>query len=196
MEWITSTQLLKELESSNDGDAWQHFCTFFQPMLVNFAKKLGMPDSASEDAAQETIQTFIKAFRAGNFDRDKGRLSNWLFGIARRVILNMRKNLPNEQQISDNQTGIRFWELIEDENVVRHTWNSEWRRLILKYCLQHARKKFSPETFKAFELHSLSEIPVSEVARQLNISANAVYIASCRVLKELRQIEHELLNTI
>ena len=40
MEWITSTQLLKELESSNDGDAWQHFCTFFQPMLVNFAKKL------------------------------------------------------------------------------------------------------------------------------------------------------------
>jgi len=196
MEWVTSTQLLKELESSNDGDAWEYFCGFFHPMLTNFAKSLGMPDSLSEDAAQETLQAFIKIFRAGKFDKKRGRLSKWLFGIAYKVILNMRKNLPREKLIHNNQTGTSFWNMIEDENAVRHTWNTEWRKLVLKHCVHQARRKFSPDTFKAFELHSLSEIPTAEVARQLNISTNAVYIANCRVLKELRQIEEQLLKTI
>ncbi|MFH1614956.1 MAG: sigma-70 family RNA polymerase sigma factor [Planctomycetota bacterium] len=196
MEWITSTRLLEELQSSNDGDAWQNMCTSFLPMLISFAKRLGLPASYAEDAAQETMVAFVKAFRAGNYQKERGRLHNWLFGIAYKVILNMRRKLPKEQLISDNHTGTCFWELIEDENAVKHTWNTEYRRFLLRHCLQHVRKKFSAETFKAFELHSLSEIPASEVARQLNISANAVYIASCRVLKELRQIEHGLLNTI
>lgn len=196
MEWVTSTQLLKELESSNDGDGWEYFCGFFRPMLIRFAKGLGSPNSLAEDAAQETLQTFIKSFRAGKYDRDKGRLSKWLFGIAFRVIRNMHRKLPREKLIADNQTGTCFWDLIEDENAVKHTWNTEWRKLVLKHCISQARKKFLPDTFKAFEMHSLSEMPTEQVAKKLNISKNAVYIANCRVLKELRQIEQTLLETL
>jgi RNA polymerase sigma factor (sigma-70 family) len=195
MEWITSTKILDEMGSLNDGDAWRKFYNYFQPMLINFGRRLGLSTSQSEDAAQKTWETFVRLFRARKYRRERGHLHDWLFGIARRVMLNIKKDLPREQLIADNQTGTSFWELIEDKKAVKHTWNSEWRGLVLKYCLEEVRKKFSSQTFKTFELYALLGNSAEEVAKELNISTNVVYISSCRILQKIRGIKNDFEKT-
>jgi RNA polymerase sigma-70 factor (ECF subfamily) len=188
MEWITTTQILEDLKDSNEALVWNTFRDHFYPVIVNFARSLGLSSTYAEDAAQEAMLTFLKAFRDGRYNREKGRLGSWVFGVARRVILNFRKRLPREYSVADNSTGTSFWDMIEDEGAVKHTWETEWRRMALEKCLQQARREFDSKVFRAFELYAISEKSVAEVGQTLGMSQNAIYIAKSRVLSRLRQL--------
>ena len=191
MQWVTTTQVLEELKESNDTLVWTMFRDHFYSVVINFAKTLGLSETDAEDAAQETMLAFIKAFREGKYNREKGHLSHWLFGVARRVILNFRKRLPREHFIADNTSGTSFWDMVANEEAVRHTWDTEWRYMMLERCLQQARRELDQKVFKAFELYALFQNPVEDVSKTLGMSRNAVYIAKNRVLSKLRQLQQD-----
>jgi len=191
MQWVTSTQILEGLKTTGNTTAWDKFCDHFQPVVVNFARQLGLPEADAEDAAQETMLEFLKAFRNEKYNREKGSLGNWLFGIARRVILNLRGRKPLEQLVADKTTGTSFWDLIQDDHNIKHTWETEWRQMVLTKCVQQVRRELDPKVVEAFELYALSEQPVEEVAGRLKMSNNAVYIAKSRVLSRLRELERQ-----
>lgn len=192
MEWVTTTQVLEDLKGSNEAFAWNRFRDHFYPIILKFAKKLGLPQSYAEDAAQETMLTFLKAFRAGRYNKEKGRLSSWVFGVTRRVIFNFRKRLPREHIISDDTAGTPFWNMIEDEKAIKHTWESEWQKHVLEKCLLKAYSEFNGKVFEAFKLYALELKPVEEVCQALDMSSNAVYIAKSRVLSRLRQLQQDI----
>ena len=196
IDWreTTTTIVLEELKSSEDGDAWRTFCSHFRPMLVKFGKKLGLSTSHAEDAAQEVIIAFIKAFRTGKYNREKGRLRGWLFGIAGKVVRTFHRRRPREQLVVNDETGTSFWDTIEDEDAIKHTWNIEWRRMVIQYSLEGARKKFKPNVFNAFELYAMMDNPVDEVAKKLNISRDAVYLAKHKVLAFIRKLAGDFEN--
>lgn len=191
MQWVTTTQVLEELKTSNEEQVWRRFCDHFRPVVVNFACHLGLSATDAEDAAQETMVEFLKAFRSGKYDREKGHLGNWLFGVARRVILNLRGHQPLERLVADKTTGTSFWDLIQDDHSIKHSWETQWRQMVLTKCLEQARRELDSKVFEAFELYALSETPVEEVAQRLKMSRNAVYIAKSRVLSRLRQLERQ-----
>ncbi|MCU0913997.1 MAG: sigma-70 family RNA polymerase sigma factor [Planctomycetes bacterium] len=188
MQWVTTTHVLAQLKSTDEPQAWGRFCDCFRPVVVEFALKLGLPAPDAEDAAQETMVAFLQALRGGKYDRDKGRLSHWLFGVARRVILNLRDRRPPEQLIVDRTTGTSFWDLIEDDHDLQQSWETQWRQMVLTRSLEQVRREFEPGVVNAFELYALRGMPVEEVTRQLNVSRNAVYIAKSRVLSRLREL--------
>jgi RNA polymerase sigma-70 factor, ECF subfamily len=191
MEWVTTTQVLEELQSSNNAQAWQRLCDHFHIVVVNFAKQMGLSTTDAEDVAQETMLEFVKAFRKGKYKRDKGHLSDWLFGIARHVILNYRRRLPSEQLVEDKTTGTLFLNQIQDNHPIKVSWEIEWRHMVLTRCFEQARKEFDPKVFKTFELYALEQIAAHRVAQLLEISQNAVYIAKCRVLSRMRELEKQ-----
>jgi len=191
MDWVTTTQVLEDLKESNDILAWNSFRNNFYPVIFNFAKTLGLSATDAEDATQETMLAFLKAFRDGKYEREKGQFSHWLFGVAKRVILNFRKRLPRKHFAVDKTTGTFFWNNIADENNIRRTWDTQWRHMVLEKCLLQARREVDQKVFNAFELYALSQKSVDEVCRTLNMSRNAVYIAKSRVLSKLRRLQKD-----
>ena len=190
-QWVTTTQLIEELRITDNTSAWTHFCSHFQPVIVRFARRLGLSSVDAEDAAQETMTVFFEAFNEGKYDPKKGRLSSWLFGVANRVILNMLKHRPLEHTMADETTGTSFWEMIKDDQSIRQTWETEWRQMVLKKCLDQARHEFETHVVKAFELYGLNNAPLEQVCRELDMSKNAVYIAKSRVLARVRELAQE-----
>lgn len=144
MQWITTTQVLDDLKTSNDSLAWKSFRDQFYPAIYNFARRLGLADHYAEDAAQETMIAFLKAYRKGLYNREKGRLSNWVFGVARNVINNQRRRIPKERLISDNNATRSWWDLQEDDKAVKHTWDTEWKKIVLEKCMLKVRKQVAP----------------------------------------------------
>jgi len=191
MTWVTTTQVLEELSSPDGGTAWQQLHDHFYEVIVKFAQQLELSLTDAEDAAQETMLTFMEAFRKGKYRREKGRLSQWLFGIARRTIHNVRKNLPPERQIIDKDSGTSFWDKLPDDDAEYKTWTTEWQKMVMERCLQRARQELQSKTFQAFELYALAQVPVEQVAQRLQMTPNAVYIAKNRVLARLQELEKE-----
>jgi len=189
--WITTTEVLEGLQRPDDALAWERFCTHFRPVVVKFAIQLGLSRTDAEDAAQETMLSFVKAFREGKYCREKGRLSSWLFGVAKRVILSLRGRSSLEVAIADKTTGTSFWDLIQDDNKLEQSWETEWRQMVLDECISQARREFDPKVFDAFEQYAVAGIAVHEVCQRLNLSRNAVYVAKSRVLSRLRELQRQ-----
>lgn len=194
MTWTTSTQILEDLQSACGETAWQRLHDNFYTVIVNFARHLGLSAVDAEDAAQETMLAFMEAFRQGKYRREKGHLSHWLFGVARRTIYNYRKKRRPEKQIASREGETSFWDKVPDEQADQHTWAAEWQQMVLKKCMERARKELNPQTFRAFELYALGKMSVEQVAQRLDMTPNAVYIAKNRVLTRLRELEKEFEN--
>jgi len=196
MDWITTTGFLDDLGNSDNNEAWEQFYNHFQPPIVRYACKLGLEHNNAEDVASETLMTFLKRYRRGDYSRSKGRLSSWLFGITHRVILDLKKRLYRDKLISNDTAGAAFWAMIEDKKALRYTWNTELRRMVFQCCLGQVRLTVTEQTYKAFELYGLQEKSSDEVAKLLGMSRNAVFIAKTRVLSKLEKAMAEFENNL
>jgi RNA polymerase sigma-70 factor (ECF subfamily) len=149
---------------------------------------MGISAGDAEDVAQETLIAFAKAFREGRYDRDKGRLSSWLFGIAYNHVLRQRRRGARPEDNPPDPGGPSgFWSRVPDDRVTG-LWTRHWQEFLLTACLRRARAEFSEDTFRLFELTVLRENTAEEASELAGVPIKTVYNAKHRVLKRMREL--------
>lgn len=182
----TTTALLNNLHEADNEAAWREFDERYRPILIGFSRRLGLPDADAVDVAQETMVQFIKEYREGKYDRERGRLRSWLLGIARfRVAGIYRKRATS--RVSRGESAIVD---MPREDEIEEAWDTERRMTILRAALEQLKNttKIADKTVRAFEMVALQQQPVAQVAVELEISENDVYLAKSRVAAKLREI--------
>ena len=188
-EWVTTTIMLNELSLGRE-DAWNVLSECCRPTLVKFGVKLGLSHHNAEDAAQETMVTFIRLFREGRYVRGKGGgLRKWLFGIAHKVIRDVQRRLPREILVADETTRTSFLDSVEDKNIEK-TWDDGWQGMILAKCLDRVRCEYRKD-IEIFELLVVHGKSVSEVATQFNKTENAIYGIKHKILKRIGELKSD-----
>jgi RNA polymerase sigma factor (sigma-70 family) len=180
--------LLGALRDLSNQRAWEAFSDRYRPILVDFGNRLNLCDHDAQDAAQETLLAFIEAYRAGKYDRDKGRLGKWLLGIARNKILHLQRSRRRAIQVADNSGQTGFFEKVPDDNSVSELWEEQWRQAMIDACLAEVRKQVEPSTVRAFTLLTLKGRTPEQTAAELGMSVNAVMKANRRVLSRMREM--------
>jgi RNA polymerase sigma-70 factor (ECF subfamily) len=192
MDTVTSTTLLEGLMNRQDSLAWRRFHGRYEPMVMSFARKLGLNDSDAQDVGQEVMLAFVQEYWGGRYDRAKGRLRSWLFGIAHRKVIDLRRKKAKEAVVADRTDATGFMERLESPQEAEAVWEEEWQRFVLRACLDEVGRHLSPTTVKAFDLYVLKQWPVEKVADHLGITQNSVYIAKNRTMERIRQIKAEM----
>ena len=90
---VTSATFLDGLRDAANEAVWRRFRQRYEPMLLAFVRVAGFREQDAHDVVQETLVAFLEGFRAGKYDRDKGRLQGWLrdraaehLGVPRNVV--------------------------------------------------------------------------------------------------------------
>ena len=196
MEWTTRTTILNELRKKQPSEIWKVFVETFMPILASRAAEKGLQPIEAEEVAEDILTEFFKALRAGRYKKERGRLHDWLFGIAHYKIRSFVRARHRELRIwGDCTEGFDIANL-PDEKAVKETWDSESRRIVLSACLRYAFKKSSRRTFDAFVLYFLKELPTAEVAEKLGMSGDAVHLAKHRVLARMREYAEKFYRTV
>lgn len=190
-EWVTTSTILDRLADPDQDDAWRRFVARFRIPVVSFARRMGHTSADAEDVAQETLTTFVEAFRAGRYDRSKGRLSRWLFGIAMRVSLGKRRSVQRRARVISLNSGDLIPSAVDNAQDEKN-WDEAWEMSLLQICLDRVKQEVEPTTMRAFQMVVQSERSPSDVARELEISVKAVYNAKYTVLKRLRAYRRDL----
>lgn len=186
MDWVTTSTILERMKSFGDQSIWDQFHARFRRPLLAYARKWGLSDAEAEDVTQEVLAAFAEGYKAGKYDRAKGRLNKWLFGIAYTQIANRRRRLGREAQ-HQHQAGESFWEDVPGEQEAEKVWDADWESGVLEECLRQVKTEVAERTFEAFVLTVRQGRPADDVARELNMSREAVYVAKHRVLKRLAE---------
>ncbi len=188
---ITSAELLRGLMDPDNRTVWQDYVERYRPVLLEYARRLGLHADDAEDTAQQTLLAFLEGYRAGRYDPQKGRLRQWLFGIATHAIRQCHKRRPRAAQVADPDTGTGFFERIADDDALQDVWEDEWRTALFAHCLAEVRAEVTPQTYAAFDRFACQDQPAAAVAAELGISENAVYGAKRRVLDRVRELVRE-----
>ncbi|MFI4898127.1 MAG: RNA polymerase sigma factor [Phycisphaerales bacterium JB059] len=190
MPWITTTILLDRLTEAQDS-AWEELASHFRGPVLAFALRMGLSHPAAEDVVQSTMLAFLRAYRDGRYDKQRGRLSSWLFGIAYREALRSIREGARERQAPGETGRTTFFSGQPDDDLAQRSWADEWGRHVLDRCMEQARAEVEPRTYEAFELSAIRNVPVDQVVAELGMTRNAVFIAKHRVLKRIAQLQRE-----
>jgi RNA polymerase sigma-70 factor (ECF subfamily) len=170
------------LRGGADEAAWRRFVYLYTPLLFSWARRLGETEHDAADLVQEVFVNLVQSLPTFRYDAGAGRFRGWLHT----VMLNKLRDRKRQAARLDKAAASRPPEP-EGSDPAEQIGEAEYRLHLARRALQLMKADFTPTTWKAcWETVVRDRSPV-EVASELGISENAVYVAKCRVLRRLRQ---------
>ncbi|MBN9119214.1 MAG: sigma-70 family RNA polymerase sigma factor [Planctomycetes bacterium] len=175
----TSLTLLDRLRQPNPTEAWNQFAQLYTPLLIVWAKGLGLQDADAADLAQDVLLKVMRVLPT--YQRKPGEMfRGWLFAVARNEAADFRRRratrpLPGPDGLSGAA-----------ENAPEVS-DADYRAHLVHRALELIRPDFGAETWAAFAGLMLENRPAAEVAAATGLTPNAVYLARHRVLTRLRE---------
>ncbi|MCG8406340.1 MAG: RNA polymerase sigma factor [Phycisphaerales bacterium] len=186
----TTTALLAGLFDPDNHAVWEEFHSRYRPIILAVARRLGLSEQDAADVAQETLVKFLQEYRAGKYDRDRGRLRTWIVSIAKFRVADLYRAKARQRE----RRGESAFEELPEEDHLNKMWDEECRHEILRRGFQELREstKLDDRTIEVFKRLSIDQRKPADVAEEQSMSLDAVYKAKRRCLEQLRVILQRL----
>jgi RNA polymerase sigma factor (sigma-70 family) len=184
--------IVARLNDPADREAWQMLDDWYGPLVIGYARRFGLSPQCAEDVKQESMLGLASALRNGGFDPGRGSLRHLLFGIARRKIVDRLRRTRVAQEIQCSADDHAFLDRLPGDDQLEAAWERDWSLGVLRQCLEEARLRFTPPTYRAFILKDVERRSTADVAEMLGKTPNAVDIAASRVRTYLRQVRPQM----
>lgn len=190
----TSVSLLERIRHSGADASWTRLVDVYAPMIRRWLGQAGIASVDVDDIAQEVLVVVLA--KLPQFDRQRtGSFRNWL----RKVTLNCLRDYRKAAHRRRMATGeVQYEQILIDladaDSQLSRLWNAEHDRHLLRHLLDQVRGSFSATTLDAFQRLVLEERSPDDVAAELGMTVNAVFIAKSRVLTKLRELGEGLIE--
>jgi len=176
----TPLSLLLRLRDQPDPVNWNRFVDLYAPLLFYWASRLRLPPDRIADLVQDVFAILLEQMPRFEYDPQRS-FRGWL----KTILLNVwRKHLRRQgvERVQQVETLVE----VAEETGFSDLHEEEYRAHLVRRALAILQPEFEPTTWKACWEFVVQERPAAEVARELKISVNAVYLAKGRVLRRLR----------
>jgi RNA polymerase sigma-70 factor (ECF subfamily) len=189
----TRISLLDRVRNPADVAAWREFADLYQPLLLAYVRKRGVSDHDAQDVVQDVFARLVRAVPRFRLDHDRGRFRTWLWQVAHSALADWHRHgavpVRAEQEWADQHEQ----EIGDDRD---EEWDELYRRRIVEVVLRRVRAAVNPSSWACFEGRLLHDRPAAEIAAELGISANAVYVNASRLLARVREECAEFAETL
>lgn len=186
--FATPVSLLKRLRTAPGPESWERFIDLYAPLLWAWAGRLRLPAERAEDLVQDVFAVVLEQLPRFEYDPTRS-FRAWL----KTVLLNAWRRQQRRRQAAPVAAGEALPDVAAPEDVVELD-EEEYRGRLVARALELMRSEFEPATWRACWEFVVNGRPAADVAAELGISANAVYLAKGRILRRLREELSEFLD--
>ena len=184
----TSLSLLEALRQSPDTPEWGRFVRLYEPLLKHWAASQKFAPQYIDDLAQEVLIKLLKALP--EYEKSPGgSFRSWLFRLTVNTGHDFRRRVATRKL--PDAAGLSG---AEEESPLVEMEKAEYLRELSRHGLALIRAEFSEQTMAAYTLAKIEGRAASDIAAELGISANAVYLAINRVMTRLREVLKDLID--
>lgn len=152
----------------------------YAPLLHRWIAKLGLAEPDRSEVVQEVFIVLLGKMPTFQYDHQQS-FRGWMRTITLnkcRDLLRTHRRLTEPLLMERIECASR-----EDSDFLTQ---SEYSQSLAARALTLMKQHFSDTTWRACWLSVAEELPAKEIAANLGITENAVYLARARVLKRLR----------
>lgn len=176
----TPPSLLDRLRQSPQQESWERFVDLYTPLFFAWTRRLGLSGHDAADLVQDLFTVLVQKLPQFEYDQGKS-FRAWL----KTILMNRWRN-GRRRALANPVQGDAALETVGEEDVPEFE-ESEYRNHVVRRCLELMQAEFQTVTWKACWEFVVHDRPAAEVAAELGISVNAVYLAKSRVLRRLRE---------
>ena len=192
----TRATLIKRVKNPDDTAAWREFVQLYQPLLQAYVRKRG-PTGADADAiVQDVFTRLVPALARFDLDHSKGRFRTWLWQVTQSSLADWGRRRTARAKAE------RQWAEVERtegrlpgqqlaapprDDTEDAEWVQMYRKRILDAALERVRETSQPSSWACFEGRVMKNRPAAEIAEELGVTVNSVYINASRILARVRE---------
>jgi RNA polymerase sigma-70 factor (ECF subfamily) len=184
----TSASLLERLRQPTAEADWERFVQLYTPFLQEWARQTGLQAQDADDLVQEVFVAALHELPQFSYDKNKS-FRGWLRTVARRKWANRQRGRQKAAEAADGDLSN-----VAGPEDLEAFWDAEHHKRLTARALELMQADFEPTTWKACWEFVVQSRPAADVAVELGLSENAVYLAKWRVTRRLREELQGLLD--
>ena len=178
----TSLGWLDRLATAPSNTDWQRLMDAYAPLLGLWLVRTGVPSVDCDDIVQDVLIVVVRQVQSFEH-RGPGAFRAWLRGILTNRVRKFFRDRPAAPACNLDL-------LACDDSELSRLWDREHDEYLTAAMLKAAEPDFAPLDWQAFRLQTLGQAKPADVARDLGMSLNSVFLAKSRILKRLRADLH------
>jgi RNA polymerase sigma-70 factor, ECF subfamily len=190
----TRISLLNRLQQGPQVASWQQMVDLYTPLIRNWLCRYALQDQDVEDLVQEVLALVVRKLPDFQRKNQIGSFRRWL----RNITVNCLRRFWRAQRIQPQSIDYGFAQMLDQledsQSALSKVWDRQHDEHITHGLLEKIRPRFEAKTWQAFQRVALEGISVDQVAEELGLTVNAVFIAKSRVIRLLRQEGQGLLD--
>lgn len=165
--------------------AWSEFVDRYGDLIRGFCRARGLSAPDADDVLQDVLLGLHKAMPGFAYDPSKGKFRGYLkaatiHALARKFGQNGRADVLSNV---DAASAAHTHDAMSEEK-----WEQQWRRYHLRTAMRTIHGEFSTRDVQAFERYAVAGEPAQGVARDLDVSMDALYQIKTRIARRLAQV--------
>jgi RNA polymerase sigma-70 factor (ECF subfamily) len=185
----TSFTLLERLRQPAEKEAWARFVKLYTPLLLHWARSVHLSAQEAADLVQDVFTLLVQKLPEFTYDQTKS-FRGWLRAVTLNKWRQNQRQRTVRVQAMDAQ-GLANVPAPDSSGIFE---KDEYQQYLVHRALKLMQVEFQPHTWRACYACVVDGRAPAEVARELGITLNAVYLAKSRVLRRLHQELHGLLD--
>ena len=180
----TRISLLHRVRDPTDAAAWSEFVSLYQPLLLAYLRKRSVPAHSADDIVQDVFTRLVPAMARFELSPERGRFRTWLWQVTHSALVDWARHRSVQERAE------REWAVTQESPAAAAPdleWEELYRRRILEAAMERVRRSTQTASWSCFDGRVLAGRPAVDVAAELGVSVNAVYINSSRVLARVRE---------
>lgn len=187
----TSLTLLERVRQTGDQSAWNRFVSLYWPLLFAFARRAGMNDNDAADVVQDVFLVLMAELPQFEYDEARKNFRGWLKTITVHKCRERQRRRVLAAAQGGDDGGLSG---VVDDVAVEAFWEGEYQKHLVARALEIMQTEFEPTTWQACWLTTVEARSTPDVAAELGITVNAVFVNRSRVLRRLREELRDLLD--
>lgn len=184
----TSASLLERLRAASAPGDWERFVAIYESWINDWLRRHGLQDHDAADLTQEVLATVAQEMPTFRYDPQRGRFRAWLRTITvHRLQAFWKSRRRQPVALDESQFDAAIEQLRDPASDLSRAWDREHDAHVLRRALALIQPEFTSNTWAVFRRVVIEGEAVAAVAKDLDMTPNAVYIAQSRVLSRLRQ---------
>jgi RNA polymerase sigma-70 factor (ECF subfamily) len=188
---------LLERTRAQDQAAWERLVTLYSPLVYRWCRQAGLQPADAADVGQEVFRAVAR--KIGDFRRDRpgDSFRGWLRVITQNKLRDHERKQAKEGGGVGGSDALRKLQQVpaQPRDSPEPASDADEERIVYRQALELIRAEFEERTWQAFSRVVMDGVRPADVAAELGLTVNAVYLARSRVLRRIREEFADLVDT-